>query len=205
MIPADIQWLTQLPRTANGKVDHRALLARQPNHRVAVYAAPEGHVEQVLAAVWQELLEVEIIGRHDDFFALGGHSLLVVRMTARLRALLGIEVPVNVIFQHPTLIQLAEQIAQPHDRSAVIALQPGVAGQPPVLPASAGGRGSSLFADGRRLVAGDAGLRHRVARVVTRPGPVALASAYVPQIRQIQAQGPYRLGGWSMGDCLRWS
>ncbi|WP_214509335.1 non-ribosomal peptide synthetase [Pseudomonas brassicacearum] len=203
MIPADIQWLTQLPRTANGKVDHRALLARQPNHRVAVYAAPEGHVEQVLAAIWQELLEVEIIGRHDDFFALGGHSLLVVRMTARLRALLGIEVPVNVIFQHPTLIQLAEQIAQPHDRSAVIALQPGATGQTPLfcLHQPAGGVHHYL-----PMIAGlsQAIPVYGIAlpESLRDQDLVALASAYVPQIRQIQAQGPYRLGGWSMGGLL---
>ncbi|WP_434702311.1 amino acid adenylation domain-containing protein [Pseudomonas sp. Z1-12] len=202
MIPADIQWLMQLPRTANGKVDHRALLARQPNHRLAAYAAPEGHVEQVLAAIWQELLEVEIIGRHDDFFALGGHSLLVVRMTARLRALLGIEVPVNVIFQHPTLIQLAGQIAQP-DRPAVIALQPGTAGQTPLfcLHQPAGGVHHYL-----PMVAG---LSQEIPvygialpESLRDQDLVALANAYVPQIRQIQAQGPYRLGGWSMGGLL---
>ncbi|MGV8888378.1 MAG: non-ribosomal peptide synthetase [Pseudomonas sp.] len=203
MIPADIQWLAQLPRTANGKVDHRALLARVPNHSLAPYEAPEGHVEQVLAAVWQELLEAEVIGRHDDFFALGGHSLLVVRMTARLRATLGIEVPVNVIFQHPTLIRLAEQITQPHNRAAVITLQTGEAGQTP------------LFC----LHQPSGGVHHYVPMVAGLPNelPVygiplpeslrsqdlaALASKYVPQIQQIQAQGPYRLGGWSMGGLL---
>jgi amino acid adenylation domain-containing protein len=203
MIPADIQWLAQLPRTANGKVDHRALLARAPNRSLAAYAAPEGHIEQVLAAVWQELLEAEVIGRHDDFFALGGHSLLVVRMTARLRATLGIEVPVNVIFQHPTLIGLAEQISQPHDHAAVIVLQAGETGQTP------------LFC----LHQPSGGVHHYMPMVAALPKElpvygiplpeslrsqdlVALASEYLPQIRQIQAQGPYRLAGWSMGGLL---
>jgi len=203
MIPADIQWLTQLPRTANGKIDHRTLLARQPNHRLAAYAAPEGHVEQVLATVWQELLETQIIGRHDDFFALGGHSLLVVRMTARLRAMLGIEVPVNVIFQHPTLIQLAEQIARPDDRSGVLVLQPGAADQTPLfcLHQPAGGVHHYL-----PMVAGLP--QEMPVYGIALPESlraqdlVALASAYVPQIRQVQAQGPYRLGGWSMGGLL---
>jgi len=71
------------------------LLARAPSLSRAPYAAPVGHVEQVLAELWRELLDVEAIGRDDDFFALGGHSLLVVRMTARLRTLLGVEVLVN--------------------------------------------------------------------------------------------------------------
>jgi thioesterase domain-containing protein len=203
MIPADIQWLAQLPRTANGKVDHRALLARAPNRSLAAYAAPEGHIEQVLAAVWQELLEAEVIGRHDDFFALGGHSLLVVRMTARLRATLGIEVPVNVIFQHPTLIGLAEQITRPHDQAAIIALQAGETRQTP------------LFC----LHQPSGGVHHYMPMVAALPKAlpvygiplpeslrsqdlVALAREYLPQIRQIQAQGPYRLAGWSMGGLL---
>ena len=203
MIPADIQWLAQLPRTANGKVDHRALLARVPNRSLAAYAAPEGHVEQVLAAVWQELLEAEVIGRHDDFFALGGHSLLVVRMTARLRATLGIEIPVNVIFQHPTLIDLARQISRPEDCETLITLQAGAAGQ------------TSLFC----LHQPAGGVHHYVPMLaglpedtpvygIALPEPlrdqdlVTLAGHYLPQIRQIQAQGPYRLGGWSMGGLL---
>ena len=203
MIPVDIQWLAQLPRTANGKVDHRTLLARLPHHSLAPYQAPEGHVEQVLAVVWQELLDAEVIGRHDDFFALGGHSLLVVRMTARLRSALGIEVPVNIIFQYPTLQRLAEHISQPHDRAAIITLQAGAAGQTP------------LFC----LHQPSGGVHHYVPMVAGLPDEmpvygiplpealrnqdiVALAGTYLSQIRQVQAQGPYRLGGWSMGGLL---
>lgn len=203
MIPADIQWLAQLPRTANGKVDHRALLARAPNRSLAVYAAPEGHIEQVLTAVWQELLEVEVIGRHDDFFALGGHSLLVVRMTARLRAALGIEVPVSVIFQHPTLIGLAEQITRSHDQAAIISLQAGETGQTPLFCLHQPAGGVHHY---KPMVAG----LPKALPVFGVPLPeslrsqdlVALAREYLPQIRQIQAQGPYRLAGWSMGGLL---
>lgn len=203
MIPADIQWLAQLPRTANGKIDHRALLARVPNRSLAAYAAPEGHVEQVLAAVWQELLEAKVIGRHDDFFALGGHSLLVVRMTARLRATLGIEVPVNIIFQHPTLMGLAEQITRSHDHAAVITLQAGEAGQTPLfcLHQPAGGVHHYL-----PMVAGlpQAMPVYGIAlpESLRNQDLVALASEYLPLIQQTQTQGPYRLGGWSMGGLL---
>jgi amino acid adenylation domain-containing protein len=203
MIPADIQWLAQLPRTANGKIDHRALLARVPNRSLAAYAAPEGHVEQVLAAVWQELLEAKVIGRHDDFFALGGHSLLVVRMTARLRATLGIEVPVNIIFQHPTLMGLAEQITRSHDHAAVITLQAGEAGQTPMfcLHQPAGGVHHYL-----PMVAGlpQAMPVYGIAlpESLRNQDLVALASEYLPLIQQTQTQGPYRLGGWSMGGLL---
>ncbi|MBY8947247.1 amino acid adenylation domain-containing protein [Pseudomonas sp. SH10-3B] len=203
MVPADIQWLAQLPRTANGKIDHRALLARAPSRSLAAYEAPEGHVEHVLVAVWQELLDAQVIGRHDDFFALGGHSLLVVRMTARLRAILGVEVPVNVIFQHPTLIALAGQISRPHDRTAVITLQAGEPGQTPLFCLH---QPSGTVHHYMPMVAG----LPKAMPVFGIPLPdtlrdqdiEALAREYVPQIRQIQAQGPYRLGGWSMGGLL---
>ncbi|WP_433766312.1 non-ribosomal peptide synthetase [Pseudomonas putida] len=203
MIPSDIQWLAQLPRTANGKVDHRALLARVPNRSLAAYAAPEGHIEQVLAAIWQELLQVEVIGRHDDFFALGGHSLLVVRMTARLRATLGIEVPVSVIFQHPTLIDLAKQVARPDDRAAVITLQAGNEGETPLfcLHQPAGGVHHYLpMLDGLPDELPVYGIT--LPESLRERSLAALASEYLPHIRNIQAQGPYRLGGWSMGGLL---
>ncbi|MGE8064524.1 non-ribosomal peptide synthetase [Pseudomonas sp. NPDC089569] len=203
MIPADIQWLDQLPRTANGKVDNRALLARVPNRSLATYAAPEGHVEQVLAAIWQELLEIEVIGRHDDFFALGGHSLLVVRMTARLRTVLGIEVPVNVIFQYPTLARLAEQITRAEHTGTLITLQAGSAGQAPLFCLH---QPSGAVHHYVQMVAGLP--EHMPVHGIALPESlrdqdlVALASHYLPQIRQIQQQGPYRLCGWSMGGLL---
>ncbi|AWY44163.1 amino acid adenylation domain-containing protein [Pseudomonas putida] len=203
MVPADIQWLAQLARTANGKVDHRALLARVPNRSISAYAAPEGHVEQVLAAIWQELLQVEVIGRHDDFFALGGHSLLVVRMTARLRATLGIEVPVSVIFQHPTLSDLAEQVARPADRAAVITLQAGIEGHTPLfcLHQPAGGVHHYLpMIDGLTDELPVYGIT--LPESLRGQSLAALASEYLPVIRGVQAQGPYRLGGWSMGGLL---
>ncbi|MBF8669937.1 amino acid adenylation domain-containing protein [Pseudomonas putida] len=203
MIPSDIQWLAQLPRTANGKVDTRALLARAPSLSRAPYAAPSGHVEQVLAALWQELLEVEVIGRDDDFFALGGHSLLVVRMTARLRTLLGVEVPVNVIFQHPTLAQLAEQVARPGQDEALVTLNAGEPKQPPLfcLHQPAGGVQHYL-----PMLAGlPAQLPvHGIClpAALREQDLVNLASHYVTLVREVQTQGPYRLAGWSMGGLL---
>ncbi|WP_205245801.1 hypothetical protein, partial [Erwinia amylovora] len=79
MIPAAYIALAQLPLTANGKLDRRAL--PEPDDSAfarSAFAAPQGEVEQALAAIWQQLLNVERVSRFDNFFALGGHSLLAV-------------------------------------------------------------------------------------------------------------------------------
>jgi thioesterase domain-containing protein len=129
--------------------------------------------------------------------------LLVVRMTARLRAALGIEVPVNVIFQHPTLIRLAGQITRPVDRETLITLQAGAPGQTPLFCLHQPAGGVHHYAS---MVAGlpEQLPVHGIAlpESLRDQDLVALASHYLPQIRQVQQQGPYRLGGWSMGGLL---
>lgn len=205
MIPADIQLLAQLPRTANGKADAQALLAMAANHSHAPYQAPQGHVELVLAALWQELLEADVIGRNDDFFALGGHSLLVVRLVHRIRASLGVEIPVSVMFEHPTLARLAEQISQPGLNHAVVTLQQGETGQPALfcLHQPSGGVHHYLpmiSALPAQLpiygIALPAGSQAREASLAE------LAAGYLTLIRAAQPQGPYWLCGWSMGGLL---
>ncbi|WP_262947619.1 non-ribosomal peptide synthetase [Xenorhabdus indica] len=112
MIPAAFVRLDEFPLTPNGKLDRRALPA--PNqHAFArqVYEAPQGEIENALATIWSELLEIERISRHDSFFALGGHSLLAVRMIGRLRSM-GLGISVQTLFQHPTLNVLAQSLSQ---------------------------------------------------------------------------------------------
>ncbi|WP_414155508.1 amino acid adenylation domain-containing protein [Pseudomonas sp. BNK-43-a] len=101
MVPALFMHLDALPLSPNGKLDRKAL----PAAAVAdarPYEAPQGDTEQLLAALWGELLGVERVGRHDNFFELGGHSLLAVTLTARLRQE-GLEADVRALFEQPTL------------------------------------------------------------------------------------------------------
>ncbi|HET8774954.1 MAG TPA: amino acid adenylation domain-containing protein, partial [Thermoanaerobaculia bacterium] len=107
MVPAAFVQLDAFPLTANGKVDRRALPAPEATAlNVREYEAPEGEIEETLAALWQELLHVERVGRHDQFFELGGHSLLVVAMVERLRAV-GLSGEVRAVFAAPTLREYA--------------------------------------------------------------------------------------------------
>ncbi|WP_052700556.1 non-ribosomal peptide synthetase [Methylocucumis oryzae] len=113
MIPAHIQTLPSLPKTASGKLDRHAL--PKPDWQTAIYLAPKTPIEQALAAIWQELLGIEQIGLTDNFFALGGHSLLVTRLVARVHEQLGVVLPLRAVFSAETLAELASIItkAQP--------------------------------------------------------------------------------------------
>jgi amino acid adenylation domain-containing protein len=115
MIPTSIVALTALPLTPNGKLDRRAL--PPPNghghgHGRPSYVAPRSPVEQELASLWTDLLEIPDVGVHDDFFALGGHSLLGTQLVSRVRDLLGVEIPLRALFENPTLADLAAAVTQ---------------------------------------------------------------------------------------------
>jgi natural product biosynthesis luciferase-like monooxygenase protein/amino acid adenylation domain-containing protein len=109
MIPATFVPLEKLPLLPNGKLNRKQLpepTAMRPS-AATNYAAPQSSLEQTIAGVWRELLKVERVGRNDNFFDLGGHSLLVVQEQAKLRAALGVNVPVVRLFQYPTVSRLA--------------------------------------------------------------------------------------------------
>ncbi|MDD5275159.1 MAG: amino acid adenylation domain-containing protein [Methylovulum sp.] len=112
MVPAAFVMLPAFPLTPNGKLDRKALPA--PDMAAVVsgeYEAPQGNVETVLVKLWQELLGLEQIGRHDHFFELGGHSLLAVQLVSRLRDELGVEVDLMEFFEEPTLSGFADIVA----------------------------------------------------------------------------------------------
>ncbi|TDB49066.1 non-ribosomal peptide synthetase [Photorhabdus khanii] len=112
MVPVAFVRLDEFPLTLNGKLDRRALPAPGENAFARqVYAAPLGEMEIVLATLWRELLGIKRISRHDSFFALGGHSLLGVRMIERLRSL-GLTLAARNLFQCPVLSELAQTLAQ---------------------------------------------------------------------------------------------
>jgi amino acid adenylation domain-containing protein len=115
MVPAAYVQLDELPLTPNGKLDRRALPTPSDTAFGAhAYVAPEGELESTVAAIWSELLGVQRIGRNDNFFAMGGHSLLAVQVSSRIRTRLGCEVPLVELFGHPTLAGFAQRVAAAH-------------------------------------------------------------------------------------------
>jgi amino acid adenylation domain-containing protein/FkbM family methyltransferase len=144
MVPAHLVALDALPLTANGKVDRAALPAPEREAgRAAVRTAPRTAAEEVLAAIWCEVLGTDAVGTDEDFFALGGHSLMATRVIARVREAFGAELPLRAFFDAPTVAALAR---------AVEALRgPGAApAAPPVVPVPRDGPPPLSFAQ-RRL------------------------------------------------------
>jgi acyl carrier protein len=120
MVPSAFVTLETLPLTPNGKVDRRAL----PNQEglrpdlEPTYVAPQTEVERSIATVWQEVLHVENVGVHDNFFDLGGHSLLMVKIQTKLQEVVNRDVSMTELFKYPTINSLAryliqEQVEQP--------------------------------------------------------------------------------------------
>jgi amino acid adenylation domain-containing protein len=108
MVPGAFVALDELPLTPNGKLDRTALPA--PRAGAVATLAPRTPLEQQLASLWSEVLGTDGIGVHDSFFALGGHSLLVTKMLARLREALGVEVPLRGVYESPTIAELARLV-----------------------------------------------------------------------------------------------
>jgi amino acid adenylation domain-containing protein len=112
MVPSAFVFLDTLPLTPNGKIDRRALPAPDSSRPdlEETFVAPGTPTEQQIADIWTQLLKLEQIGIHDNFFALGGHSLLATQVISRLRQGFGIELPLQTLFEAPTVSELSSRI-----------------------------------------------------------------------------------------------
>lgn len=126
MVPAHFVWLDRLPLTVNGKVDRRALPSVESE---SAGGAPEGDVEQMLAGIWSGVLKVDAVGRTDNFFDLGGDSILAMQIVSRA-ARKGLSLEPRHLFEHQTVAELAIvalPVSQPDEKSpaAIDLLTPG--------------------------------------------------------------------------------
>ena len=128
MIPSAFIFLKAFPLTNNGKLDRQALPApdRAENSLIENYVAARDELEAELVQIWEEVLSVKPLGVRDNFFEIGGHSLLAVRLRAQIEKALGDTVPISILFQHPTIEELAGYLrskVQPPVWSPVVAIQ----------------------------------------------------------------------------------
>jgi len=114
MVPATFVALSSFPLTPNGKIDRKALLAPNATTTLQDESGPAADtpVEKIVAGLWKSLLGLERLGRQSNFFDLGGHSLLVTQLVARIRDAFGIELPLRSVFESPTLADLSATIEQ---------------------------------------------------------------------------------------------
>ncbi|MCP4660258.1 MAG: non-ribosomal peptide synthetase, partial [bacterium] len=212
MVPGAFVELESLPLLPNGKVD-RAALGRRPLPEAGVeladaVVAPRDMVELRLTRIWEELLGVARLGIRTRFFDLGGHSLLAVRLMARIRREFGRELPLATLFQEGTIEHLAAILRRQTGemrRKALVAIQPEGSKTPWFCVHPVGGN-VLCYGDLARHLGPDQpfyGLQ-----VPDREGELLLttieemAEHYVEAVREVQPEGPYRLGGWSMGGTV---
>ena len=127
MIPSDFIPVAAFPLTANGKVDAVALRAQRTGRPVVEveYVAPETELERILAAIWKDVLRVERVGLYDNFFDLGGHSLLMVQVFSRIKAQVDTELLMVELFEFPTVSSMAKRLAQEREQAAIPVLSAG--------------------------------------------------------------------------------
>ncbi|HEX3526320.1 MAG TPA: condensation domain-containing protein, partial [Thermoanaerobaculia bacterium] len=182
LVPSVVVGLASLPRTPNGKLDRKALLAVPVEAAGEITAvAPRTPLEELLAGVWAELLGVEQIGVYDSFFALGGHSLLATRLVSRLREVCHVELPLRAVFEQPTVAALAAAL----ERGLSAGDEP-----PPVRPVPHGG-GAPLSFEQERLwfldQLGPASPLYNIPVAVDLKGPLdvaALGKAFEAVVRR---------------------
>jgi amino acid adenylation domain-containing protein/non-ribosomal peptide synthase protein (TIGR01720 family) len=220
MVPSSFVELAELPLTANGKVDRRALaeLRGSAPAVAADHLPPRDELELALAGLWQELLGVSPVSVRANFFELGGHSLAAVRLLARIRAGWGRDLPLATLFAAPTIEELAallrrdEAAAAP--RGPLVAIQPRGPRRPFFCVHPVGGNVLCYAELARRLgpdqpFYGLQATTPAAAAAAAPPEAAAappsleqLAAAYLDEVRHVQPSGPYLLGGWSMGGVV---
>ncbi|MBW8875034.1 MAG: amino acid adenylation domain-containing protein, partial [Acidobacteria bacterium] len=197
MVPAAWVFLEALPLTTHGKLDRRALAQWAPAPPAPArqtYRAPRTLAEGLMAEIWAEVLGVERVGVEDDFFELGGHSLLATRVVSRVRHAFAVELPLQALFEAPTVAALAERLALP---AAGIAT--GL--RPPLVPRAGGGDLPLSFAQQRlwfldQLMPGSPQYNMPIALRVHGPLAVApLAAALGEIVRRHEALGTVFVAG----------
>jgi amino acid adenylation domain-containing protein len=212
MVPPYVVWLEKLPLTPNGKVDRRTLPIPTSEHMQPAreIVGPRNETEQKLAAIWAEVLSVEEVGIHDNFFEMGGHSLLAIRLASRIRDEFDVDLPIATLFETSTIAGLAEILGgkeqwTPSWSSLVPIRQEG--SKPPLYLMHSHSGNVLEYHSLVRLMESDQPVYALQARgldgqIMKDLSVEEMASAYLRELRSLQPKGPYFLGGFCFGGVL---
>ncbi len=211
MVPSAFVRLEALPLTPNGKLDREALPAPDSTRPELdkKFAAPQDELELKLAKIWEKVLAVGPIGIDENFFELGGHSLLAVRLFTHLEKSFGRNLPLATLFQAPTVRLLAQVLRKDGwsaPWSSLVVLQNGGNRRPFFCVHAAGGNVLE-YHDLARLVGADQpfyGFQAQGLDGNQSPHTTIkdMAAHYIKEMREVQAQGPYLIGGRSSGGTV---
>ncbi|HEX2523258.1 MAG TPA: alpha/beta fold hydrolase, partial [Terriglobia bacterium] len=203
MVPSAYVFLQTFPLTPSGKVDRRALPSiSAADRRSADFIEPRDNIERKLTKIWEELLGVKLIGMKDNFFDLGGHSLLATQLIARIEKTLG-SVSLSSLFQSPTIESLARELRQKKkaDKDSSLVLFRSGGSRPPLFVHGGSFELSRHLGDDQPCY----GIRPHGQDGRKAPATVEeMAADYLRQIRGVQPQGPYLIGGFSFGGLVAW-
>ncbi len=212
LIPSTFTMLSALPMTPSGKVDRRALPAPSVSEagRAEVLVAPRDDVEAKLVAIWEDVLDLRPVGVTDSFFDLGGHSLLAIRLLARVEEVFGRRLALSSLFAGPTVEDLATALRLPEQDSTVwtplVPIQAAGAAAPFFCVHPAGGIVYCFHELARRLGSHRPFFAFQSAGLDDDRPPVErleeMAAGYITAMRAVQPEGPYHLGGWSLGGLV---
>uniref|UniRef100_UPI00313D0246 amino acid adenylation domain-containing protein n=1 Tax=Pseudomonas sp. TH32 TaxID=2796397 RepID=UPI00313D0246 len=207
MVPAQILVLPAFPLNPNGKLDRHAL--PDPDFKGRAYVAPRNPLEAQLAAIWQEVLDLETVGVTDNFFELGGDSLRILKVLSKVRSQpdIGIELKLRDMIGKPTIAELSGFAEDDARLNPLLLLNSETAHHSPLFCLHAGF--GTVFdyeplarrLDGQRSVYG-LQCRMLLDRQWDDESLASMAIDYSQYIRQQQASGPYHLMGWSLGGTL---
>jgi pyochelin synthetase len=215
MVPTAWRKIEQLPLTANGKVDRKALLQSRPEEEAGPeerrrHAAPANAVESRLRAIWERILGASAIGVTDDFFDLGGQSFDAIRIFALIKEEFGRAHTLSDMWRARTIRELAKGIAGGEESEAraaagtIVPIDLRRTGEPLFLVHPAGGSVMTYFRLGKLIDRPLYGIQASAHAddACRRRDIVELAQSYLSELRNVQENGPYSLGGWSSGAMI---
>jgi thioesterase domain-containing protein/aryl carrier-like protein len=211
MVPSAFVVLQKLPLTPNGKIDRKALPPPNQEHIESPgdIAAPRDAVEQMLVQIWSGILRVRSISIRGNFFEMGGHSLLAVRLMAEIERLSKRRLPLATLYQAPTIEKLAQILrgeASSSGWSPLVAIQPS-GSRPPLFCMHGAGGTVLIYRDLSRHLGLDQPFYGLQSQGLDGSRPPLqtieeMAALYIRDIRRIQPHGPYFLGGYCGGGTI---